>query len=100
MTYVIEKKKFCWHRFKYFDSEEKFVKALFNGNRLFKTTYFDKCVKCGLVRKSWIFSRNWYWAGEKTHSERMAELEAELDVQLKADLSRIEEIRKSFEVKK
>lgn len=70
--YVIKKKEFCWHKFKYYESKSVHLKTLPNGNRLFETHNWDKCVKCGLIRKSWIKGREWFWAGDKTHDEYMA----------------------------
>ena len=77
-------KKFCWHKFKYYESKSVHLKTLPNGNRLFETHYWDKCVKCGLIRKSWITGREWCWAGDKTHDEIMVGIVRDRDEFLKA----------------
>ena len=82
---------FCWHKYRYSDSTERLVKKLPTG-RLFETTYFDKCIKCGKVKESWVHSKNWYWGETKTlkegHAETMQTL-AEINERLKAEVKKL-----------
>ena len=96
-VYVIEKKKFCWHKFAWYDYVETLKKTLPNGNRLFETVHQYKCVKCGLVRKSWIKTSKWVWAEEKSHDEVMADIARDYASTAQTQKATVDEIIKGIE---